>query len=185
MPAGGPGPVAAGPGGAVRAITVLYDANCPVCRRAKRWVAAQTPLVDIKFIAAGTAIAHERFPRLDHRRTLADITVIDDRGGVYRDDDAWVVVLWACASTRVAANDVVFGTKRTAFRSVKGATEFARSVTATAPTPPPPVVTTQPPPPVVARPSDPQPPPPVTGPLPPRRDWYPPGCDADCSPHRG
>ena len=124
----------------VAALTVLYDSQCPVCRRARSWVAGQSTLVPIEFVAAGSQAAQQRYPDLDHGATLRDITVLDDEGRFYRGDRAWIMVLWAVASTRALAVDVAQGRKRRMFSSIKGATELARKVTATAPTPPAPPV---------------------------------------------
>ena len=121
---------------AVAALTVLYDSQCPVCRRARGWVAGQLTLVPIEFVAAGSQLAQLRFPHLDHGATLKDITVLDDEGRFYRGDRAWIMVLWAVASTRPMAIDVARGRKQRMFSSIKGATELARRVTASAPTPP-------------------------------------------------
>ena len=124
----------------VDVLTVLYDSQCPVCRRARSWVAGQVTLVPIEFVAAGSPAAQERFPHLDHGSTLSDITVLDDEGRFYRGDTAWIMVLWAVASTRLLAIDVAQGRKRRVFRSIKGAAELARGITASAPTPPAPAV---------------------------------------------
>lgn len=124
----------------IRELTVLYDSQCPVCRRARSWVAGQATFVRIEFVAAGSATALQRFPHLDHGATLSDITVLDDEGRFYTGDRAWIMVLWAVASTRSLAADVAAGRKRRMFASVKGATELARKVTASAPTPPAPAV---------------------------------------------
>lgn len=132
--------------GTVAGLTVLYDSQCPVCRRARSWVAGQATLVPIDFVAAGSPAAQQRFPHLDHGATLRDITVLDDEGRLYRGDRAWIMVLWAVASTRALAIDVASGRKRRMFSSIKGATELARKVTASAPMPPAPLV---PPPPFV------------------------------------
>lgn len=119
----------------VEALTVLFDSQCPVCRRARAWVTAQRTLVPVEFVAAGSTEAQARFPHLDHGSTLRDITVVDDEGRLYRGDRAWIMVLWAVASTRALAVDVAHGRKRRLFGSIKSGTELARKVTATAPTP--------------------------------------------------
>ncbi len=121
-------------------LTVLYDSQCQVCRRARSWVLGQATYVPVTFVAAGSVEAQQRFPHLDHGATLQDITVLDDQGRFYRGDRAWIMVLWAVASTRSLALDVAQGRRRRAFASVKGAAEMARRVTAAAPTPPAPPV---------------------------------------------
>lgn len=130
---------------AIAALTVLYDSQCPVCRRARGWVASQATLVPIEFMAAGSDVARRRFPHLDHGATLKDITVLDDDGRFYRGDRAWIMVLWAVASTRALAIDVAGGRRRRMFSSIKGAADLARKITTAVPTPPAPLV---PPPPI-------------------------------------
>ena len=111
-------------------LTVLYDEACPVCRRARRWVEGQLTHVPVLFVAAGGEDAERRFPALDHAATRREITVVADDGATYRGEAAWIVILWAVASTRQLANDVAIGRRRWLFGSVKGAAEWARRLTA-------------------------------------------------------
>ncbi len=76
-------------------LTVLYDGGCPLCRAARRWLAGRAQLVPLEFVAAGSVEAKRRYPRLDHARTLSDVTVVADTGAVYEGDAAWLVCLWA------------------------------------------------------------------------------------------
>ncbi|GGM61520.1 thiol-disulfide oxidoreductase DCC family protein [Dactylosporangium sucinum] len=76
-------------------LTVLYDASCGLCRTARAWLAARAQLVPLEFVAAGSTEARRRYPALDVRDTLADITVVADDGGVYTGDGAWLICLWA------------------------------------------------------------------------------------------
>lgn len=93
-------------------MTVLYDADCSVCRRARRWVERQRQLVPVRFVAAGSARAASRFPGLDVGRTLDEVTVVTDEGAVIRGDDAWIAVLWAVARTRGHAIRLAHGRGR-------------------------------------------------------------------------
>ncbi len=85
-------------------LTVLYDADCPFCRRAKAWLTAQQQLVRLDFVPANSPQARHKFPDLDHSRTMNVITVVGDRGEVYRGDGAWLVCLWALRAWRPMAN---------------------------------------------------------------------------------
>ncbi|MGC5021184.1 thiol-disulfide oxidoreductase DCC family protein [Micromonospora sp. DT47] len=87
----------------MRGFTVLYDAHCPLCRAARRWLATRTQLVPLEFVPAGSAEARRRFPGLDHDATLRDLTVVADTGEVYAGDAAWLACLWALADHRVRA----------------------------------------------------------------------------------
>ena len=88
---------------AIRRLTVLYDVDCPICRRSRDWLAGQAQLVPLVFVPAGSARAKAAFPTLDHEGTLRKITVIGDNGSVYTGDRAWLVCLWALRTWRSAA----------------------------------------------------------------------------------
>ena len=87
----------------VRRLTVLYDADCPLCRRSRDWLAGQAQLVPLVFVAAGSAEAVARYPSLDHGDTLRKITVVGDNGAVYTGERAWLVCLWALRTWRSAS----------------------------------------------------------------------------------
>ncbi|WP_030487348.1 thiol-disulfide oxidoreductase DCC family protein [Micromonospora chokoriensis] len=97
-----PGPTVLG-GGGIRGFTVLFDAACPLCRAARRWLASRAQLVPLEFVPAGSAEARRRFPALNHDATLRDLTVIADSGEVYAGDGAWFACLWALADHRSMA----------------------------------------------------------------------------------
>jgi predicted DCC family thiol-disulfide oxidoreductase YuxK len=88
---------------AVRALTVLYDAGCGLCRSARRWLESRDQLVPLEFVPAASAEARRRFRGLDHDATLRDITVVADTGDVYVGDGAWLACLWALAGYRELA----------------------------------------------------------------------------------
>jgi predicted DCC family thiol-disulfide oxidoreductase YuxK len=97
--AGGTGGATRSPG-AVGELTVLYDAGCRVCRAAQRWLASRDALVPLRFLPAGSAQARQRFPDLDHRATLRNLTVVADTGAVWEGDNAWLTCLWALTAYR-------------------------------------------------------------------------------------
>ncbi|PCG87533.1 hypothetical protein CIB93_02200 [Streptomyces sp. WZ.A104] len=88
----------------VRRLTVLYDAQCPLCVHLRHWLQRQRQLVPLDLVPAGSAEARRRFPELDHTATLAEITVVGDLGQVYRETSAWIVCLWALAKYRSRAH---------------------------------------------------------------------------------
>ena len=112
-------------------LTVLYDAHCPVCRRARRWVERHRLLLPVRFVPAGSELARRRFPELDVGSTLVDVTVVTDEGAVLRGDRAWVAVLWAVGTTRPFAVRLTQGRGARRFRGVKGATEAIRQFAGT------------------------------------------------------
>jgi len=84
-------------------LTVLYDPGCPLCQWVAGWLSGQSQLVELRFVAAGSADAQVLFPDLDHQSTLENITVVSDDGDVFRNENAWVMCLWALKSYRRAA----------------------------------------------------------------------------------
>ncbi|SHI03422.1 thiol-disulfide oxidoreductase DCC family protein [Streptomyces sp. 3214.6] len=88
----------------VRRLTVLFDAECSLCGFVRDWLGRQPQLVPLEFVPAGSAEALARFPGLDHRATLDEITVVGDAGQVYTGAAAWIVTLWALREHRPLAH---------------------------------------------------------------------------------
>ncbi len=88
----------------VRGLTVLYDAECGLCTHLRDWLVRQPQLVPLELLPAGSDRARARFPGLDHRATLDEVTVVGDLGQVYRGARAWIVVLWALREHRPLAH---------------------------------------------------------------------------------
>ncbi|MEU9999421.1 DCC1-like thiol-disulfide oxidoreductase family protein [Streptomyces sp. NPDC050848] len=88
----------------VHRLTVLYDADCSLCVHLRHWLLRQRQLVPLDLVPAASQEARRRFPDLDHASTLREITVIGDRGQIYRSTSAWIVCLWALAEHRPKAH---------------------------------------------------------------------------------
>ncbi|MFJ4882212.1 thiol-disulfide oxidoreductase DCC family protein [Streptomyces sp. NPDC088731] len=129
---GGPG----GPGGAhgrglpVERLTVLYDARCALCLHLRQWLVNQRQLVPLDLVPAASEEARRRFPGLDHAGTLDEITVVGDRGQVYRSTAAWIVCLWALAEHRPRAHWLTTPAGRPFARATVLAAAKYRSLTA-------------------------------------------------------
>lgn len=80
----------------VTGITVVYDASCGLCTRAKEWIKQQAPLVGVQFVAAGSAAARMRFPQLP----AGELAVVANTEEVWLGDRAWIVCLWALREYR-------------------------------------------------------------------------------------
>lgn len=89
---------------AIRRLTVLYDADCPLCVHIRHWLLGQRQLVPLRLLPAGSQEAQQRYPQLDHAATLREITVIGDTGQVWTGTDAFIVCLWALMEHRPKAN---------------------------------------------------------------------------------
>lgn len=77
----------------IQRITVLYDDQCGFCCRCARWMQQQRARIWLEVMAQGPQV-QARFPGLRPLRE-SELTVIDDRGGVYYGDNAWILCLWA------------------------------------------------------------------------------------------
>ncbi|MFI8102425.1 thiol-disulfide oxidoreductase DCC family protein [Streptomyces sp. NPDC086023] len=87
----------------VRNLTVLYDAQCPLCVHLRNWLLGQRRLVPLALVPAASFEARRRFPQLDHESTLREITVVSDQGAVYTGTHAFIMCLWALAEHRPRA----------------------------------------------------------------------------------
>jgi predicted DCC family thiol-disulfide oxidoreductase YuxK len=84
----------------MQALTVLYDQECGLCRRAHNWLAEQSKLVELNFVPCASEDARKRYPQLNHDLTKKDLTVVSDNGAVYFGPKAWLMVLWALTQYR-------------------------------------------------------------------------------------
>lgn len=87
----------------MRALTVLYDEHCPLCIRSARWLQSQQTFLALECLAAGSPETLRRYGEL-FRAERKELKVIDDRGGVYRGTDAWLMCLFALVDYREWAN---------------------------------------------------------------------------------
>jgi predicted DCC family thiol-disulfide oxidoreductase YuxK len=89
---------------AIGRLTVLYDADCGLCRWVRRWLEREPQLVPLEFVACGSAEARRWFPGLDHGRTREEVTVVADTGEVWTAEGAWIACLWATSAHRDLAD---------------------------------------------------------------------------------
>ncbi len=80
----------------VTSITIVYDAACGLCTRAKGWIAQQSPLVGLQFVPSGSSEASRRFPQLP----AGELAVVANTGEVWLGNHAWIVCLWALRGYR-------------------------------------------------------------------------------------
>ncbi|MFF9506219.1 thiol-disulfide oxidoreductase DCC family protein [Streptomyces sp. NPDC014724] len=114
----------------VHGLTVLYDARCPLCLHLRQWLMKQPQLVPLDLVPAASEEARRRFPGLDHAGTLDEITVIGDRGQIYRGTSAWIVCLWALAEHRPRSHWLTTPAGRPFARATVLAAATYRSLTA-------------------------------------------------------
>jgi predicted DCC family thiol-disulfide oxidoreductase YuxK len=65
----------------------------------KQWMMGQPRYADFEFVAASSVAAFHRFPRYASAQP-EELIVIDERGGVYRGDGAWIMCLWSLQEYR-------------------------------------------------------------------------------------
>ena len=80
----------------VTSITIVYDAACGLCTRAKDWITQQAPLVGLQFVPSGSSEASRRFPHLP----ADELAVVANAGEVWLSNHAWIVCLWALRGYR-------------------------------------------------------------------------------------
>ena len=83
----------------IEQLTVLYDADCGFCVRCARWLLQQRAHVKVRCLPHDSPTIALMFPTL-RKLAKADLTVIDDRTGVYRGSNAWIMCLWALEEWR-------------------------------------------------------------------------------------
>ncbi len=83
----------------MRTLTLLYDETCAFCVRCAQWLAAQPRHVRLELLPAGGKEAQRRYGHL-RRAERQELIAVDDEGGVYREDDAWLLCLWALREFR-------------------------------------------------------------------------------------
>lgn len=101
-------------------LTVLYDANCGLCRRARQWLELQPKFLALEFIPKGSDHARDRFPGLSSGPD--ELIAVSDDGSVYRGERAWIMCLYALReyrewATRLAA-PALLPLARTAFQLI-------------------------------------------------------------------
>jgi predicted DCC family thiol-disulfide oxidoreductase YuxK len=82
----------------MKKLVVLYDYNCGLCQRARRWLESQPKFLELEFIPAGSDHARFRFPTLSEK--VEELIVVADDGGVYKGDRGWIMCLYALAEYR-------------------------------------------------------------------------------------
>lgn len=83
----------------IRGIYVLYDDECGFCSRCAAWLRAQPSHVWVVCLPRSSERIPKLFPGL-RELPRAELTVIDDQGGVYLGSNAWIVSLWALRDWR-------------------------------------------------------------------------------------
>ncbi len=87
----------------MNSLTVLYDGECGLCVRCKKWVLQQQTYFPVKFLDSHSQTARDRYPTLLTDGPPEELLAIGDNGEVYRSDKAWLMVLYAIRKCRPLA----------------------------------------------------------------------------------
>jgi predicted DCC family thiol-disulfide oxidoreductase YuxK len=84
----------------MRHLNVLYDPACGLCTHVKEWLQRQPVYVPLFLIPAGSPQALKLFPGLAQLVGDDELVVVNDRGGIYVGNHAWIMCLWALRDYR-------------------------------------------------------------------------------------
>jgi predicted DCC family thiol-disulfide oxidoreductase YuxK len=84
----------------MKCLYVLFDAECELCVRCRKWLMQQPAFVPLVFIPFQSDEAQRRFPGIDALKPSEQLLVISNEGAVYRAANAWVMCLWALENYR-------------------------------------------------------------------------------------
>ena len=71
---------------------MLYDASCPLCRRARDWLAGESTYMPLELLAADSPTAVARYGELPWTGT--ELVVVADDGRTWIGPAAFVVAMW-------------------------------------------------------------------------------------------
>lgn len=81
-------------------LTILHDPDCAFCRRCVEWLKEQRQSLELEFLPVDSALVLKRFPELKTALLKSELTVVDDEGGVYYGENAYVICLYALRDYR-------------------------------------------------------------------------------------
>ena len=84
----------------MKTLYVLYDDDCALCRRCRRWLSAQPAFLELRFLPLGAAETECRVPGIAQYRPSEQLLVISDEGAVYQGSHAWIMCLYALREYR-------------------------------------------------------------------------------------
>lgn len=108
----------------MRTLYVLFDETCGFCCQCADWLATQPTFIPVRCLPAGAPQTKDAFPTLRRTAQKAELIAIDDEGGVYREADAWIAVMWTLKGYRSWAkrlsNPTLRPLARNAFQFISG-----------------------------------------------------------------
>lgn len=80
----------------MRGLTVIYDAECGLCRRVRDWLIAQPKWIALHLVPSTSAA--RLYPEL--KVHMDELLVLTDEGGIYMGEHAWIMCLYALRDYR-------------------------------------------------------------------------------------
>ena len=87
----------------MKALHVIYDGRCAICRRCRGWLGRQAAFVPLAFVRLQSPEVSIRFPGIEQFHPEERLIVISDEGDVWRGESAWIMCLWALCEYRELA----------------------------------------------------------------------------------
>lgn len=82
---------------------VLFDSECALCQRCRRWLMEQPAFIELRFVSLHEPDLAARFPGIQAMRPGEQLLVVSDEGAVYRGPYAWIMCLYSLRKYRVHA----------------------------------------------------------------------------------
>ena len=84
----------------MKTLHVLFDGQCALCRRCRRWLERQPAFVELRFLPLQSPEVACRFPGIERFGPRDQLLVVSDEGEVYQGPQAWIMCLWALREYR-------------------------------------------------------------------------------------
>ncbi|HWB61444.1 MAG TPA: DUF393 domain-containing protein [Chthoniobacteraceae bacterium] len=84
----------------MKALYILYDAQCALCRRCRAWLESQPAFVELRFVAFQSGETERRFPGIGRLNPGDQLLVVSEDGLVYKGPHAWIMCLYALREYR-------------------------------------------------------------------------------------
>ncbi|MEP6822146.1 MAG: DUF393 domain-containing protein [Chthoniobacterales bacterium] len=81
-------------------LSVIYDAECALCRRCRDWLNLQPKWVALDFVPLQSPDLPQRFPGIEALAPHDQLLVVSDKGEIYRGSSAWIMCLYALRDYR-------------------------------------------------------------------------------------
>ena len=84
----------------MKTLYILFDAQCALCRRCRRWLERQPAFFELRFLSLQSEEVGCRFPGIENYHPHEQLLVVSDEGAVYQGSSAWIMCLYALREYR-------------------------------------------------------------------------------------